>query len=139
MSDLSIKGIDRRGLDDAFAADEVRKSNSILEGRLLEARQQWDEAAQKFAQAAEQEERLGNHCTKSGLSERASLHYFSAASCWARAGNFYRAIALCNDLLRRSDMAEPLRQRIEGYADTLRGRRAEWLTGLPQLAAPAGL
>ncbi|HTU91587.1 MAG TPA: hypothetical protein VMF69_16005 [Gemmataceae bacterium] len=139
MNDPSATGFDRQRLDDAFAADEVRKSNWILEGRLLEARQQWDEAAQKFAQAAEQEERLGNHCTTLGLSDRASLHCFSAASCWARAGNFYRAIALCDDLLRRADLTEPLRQRIEDYADALRGRRAQWLTGLPQLAASAGV
>lgn len=139
MSDPSTVGFDRQGLDDAFTADEVRKSNLILEGRMLEARQQWDEAAQKFAQAAEQEERLGNHCATLGLSERASLHFFSAASCWARAGNFYRAIALCDDLLHRADISGSLRQRIQDYADALRGRRAQWLTGLPQFAVPAGV
>lgn len=139
MSNPSTTGFDRQGLDDAFAAEEVRKSNLILEGRMLEARQQWDEASQKFAQAAEQEERLGNHCAAGGLGERAPLHLFSAASCWARAGNFYRAIALCDDLLRRSDVSESLRQRIQDYAQTLRGRRAQWLSGLPQLAVPAGV
>jgi hypothetical protein len=139
MSDPSTTGFDRQGLDDAFAADEVRKSNLILEGRMLEARQQWDEAAQKFAQAAEQEEHLGNHCATLGLSDRASLHLFSAASCWARAGNFYRAIALCDGLLRRGDVSEPLRQQIQDYAHAVRGRRAQWLTGLPQLATPAGV
>jgi hypothetical protein len=84
MNDPSPTGFDRQGPDDSFAADEVRKSNLILEGRLLEARQQLDEAVQKFAQAAEQEERLGNHCAARGLSDRASLHLYSAASCWAR-------------------------------------------------------
>jgi len=139
MSDLSTTSFERQGLDDAFAADEVRKSNLILEGRLLEARQQWDEAAQKFAEAAEQEERLGNHCAMLSLRDRASLHFYSAASCWARAGNFYRAIALCDDLLGRSDVSESLRQRIQDYAHALRSRRAQWLTGVPQLAAPAGV
>lgn len=139
MSDPSSTGFDRQGLDDAFAADEVRKSNLILEGRLLEARQQWDEAVQKFAQAAEQEERLGDHSAALGLSDRASLHLFSAASCWARAGNFYRAISLCDGLLDRTDLSEPLRQRIQDYAYVLRGRRAQWLAGLPQLAAPSGV
>lgn len=139
MSNPSTTGFDRQRLDDAFTADEVRKSNLILEGRLLEARQQWDEAAQKFAQAAEQEERLGNHCATLGLSDRASLHLYSAVSCWARAGNFYRAIVLCDDLLRRADVSEPLRQRIQDYADTLRSRRVQCLSGLPLLAAPAGV
>jgi hypothetical protein len=76
MSDPTSTGLDRQGLDDAFAADEVRKSNLILEARMLEARQQWDEAAQKFALVAEQEERLGNHCAKLGLSERTAMHFF---------------------------------------------------------------
>jgi tetratricopeptide (TPR) repeat protein len=139
MSDASTTRFDRQSLDAAFAADEVHKSNLILEGRLLEARQQLDEAAQKFAQAAEQEERLSNHCAARGLSDRASLHFYSAASCWARAGNFYRAIALCDDLLRRGDVSESLRQRVQDYAHTLRSRRAQWLTGLPQFVAPAGV
>lgn len=138
MSDPSATGLQRQGLDDVFAAAEARKSNLILEGRLLEARQEWDEAAQKFAQAAEQEERLANHCAALGLSDRASVHFFSAASCWARAGNFYRAIEVCDDLLRRADVSEPLRQRIQDYADALRNRRAEWLSRLPLSAAPVG-
>lgn len=139
MNDPSTAGFNRQGLDDAFAADEVRKSNLILEGRMLEARQQWDEAAQKFAQAAELEERLGNRCAALGLSDRASMHFFSAASCWARAGNFYQAIAVCDDLLRRADVPEPLRQRIQDYAHVLRGRRAQWQSGLPLPATPAGV
>jgi hypothetical protein len=139
MSDPSTTGFDRQGLDDAFATEEVRKSNLILEGRMLESQQQWDEAAQKFAQAAEQEERLGNQCAMRGLGERASMHLFSAASCWARAGNFYSAIALCDDLLCRADSPEPVRQRIQDYAHTLRGRRAQWLSGLPPFAAPSGV
>lgn len=139
MSDPLTTGFERQGLEDAFAAAEVRKSNLILEGRLLEAQLQWDEAAQKFAQAAEQEERLGNRCATLGLSDRASLHLFSAASCWSHAGNFYRAIALCDDLLCRADLSQPLRQRIQDYAHALRGRRAQWLTALPQVAAPAGV
>ena len=130
MSDLSTTGFDRQGLDDAFAAEEAQKSNLILEGRLLEARKQLDEAAQKFAQAAEQEERLGNHCATLGLSDRASMHLFSAASCWARAGNFYRAIALCDDLLCRPGLPDALRRQIEDYALILRGRRTQWTAEL---------
>jgi hypothetical protein len=134
MSDLSTTGFDRKGLDDAFAAEEARKSNLILEGRLLEAQKQLDEAAQKFAQAAEQEERLGEHCATLGLNDRASMHLFSAASCWARAGNFYRAIALCDDILRRRRLPDALRRQIEDYAQILRGRRTQ-LTAELTLAA----
>jgi hypothetical protein len=130
MSDLSTTGFDRQSLDDAFAAAEAHKSNLILEGRLLEARNQLDEAAQKFAEAAEQEEHFGEHCATLGLNDRAAMHLFSAASCWARAGNFYRAIALCDDLLRRPSLPDTLRRQIEDYAQILRGRRTQWTAEL---------
>jgi hypothetical protein len=126
----------KTALKDTFSADEIRKSNLILEGRMLEMHQQWDEAAQKFAQAAEQEERLGNQCRTSGFHDRAALHFYSAASCWGRAGNLYCAIALCDDLLRRTDLPDALRLQIENYLHVLRGRRAQWATESPGIAAP---
>jgi len=58
--------------------------------------------------------------------EKSFLHWFSAASCWAQAGDFYHAIALCDDLLARADLPERLRQRIQEYAHTIRIRRAQW-------------
>jgi hypothetical protein len=131
--------MDRHGLDDAFTAAEVRKSNLILEGQMLEAQQRMDEAARRFAEVAGQEERLAEECATRGLTAKAALHRFSAAGCWARAGNFYQAILLCDDLLHRPDVGEPLRQRIQEYAHASRSRRAQWLTGLGLLAAPAGV
>jgi hypothetical protein len=131
--------MDRHGLDDAFAAAEIRKSNLILEGQMLEAQQRMDEAARWFAEAAVQEELLAEKCATRGLTAKAALHRYSAASCWARAGNFYQAILLCDDLLHRPDLGEPLRQRIQEYAQALRSRRAQWLTGLTPLAAPSGV
>ena len=59
---------------------------------------------------------------------------FSAASSWAQAGNFYKAIALCQALLARADLPEPLRRPIREYAEKLQGRRSEWYAGL-ELAA----
>jgi hypothetical protein len=138
MSGSSTTGMDRQGLDDAFAANEVRKSNLILEGQMLEAQQRMDEAALRFAQAAEQEELLAEKCLELGLTVKAVLHRSSAAGCWARAGNLYRAIQLCDDLLHRVDLPEGLRQQIQSYALALRGRRVQWLAGLALLAIPSG-
>jgi len=138
MNDPSTTGLDRQGLDDAFTAKEVHKSNLILEGQMLEAQQQMDEAARKFAQAAEQEEQLGSFCATLGSSSRAARHFYSAAGCWARAGNFYRAILLCDDLLSRSDVPDALRRHIQDYSRTLRGRRAQWTAELTFATAPTG-
>ena len=130
MSQQPSRGIDRRGLDAAFEADEARKSNLLLESQLLREQGQDEAAARKFAEAAEIEERLSDHCETKGLSEKSFVHRFSAASCWSQAGNFYHAIALCDELLSHADLPGRLRSRIQNYAQTLRSRRAQWYAGL---------
>lgn len=130
MNQQPARGINRQGLDAAFDADEARKSNLILEARLLRDQQQAEAAADKFAEAAEIEERLSDVCESRGLLEKSFVHRFSAASCWAQAGNFYRAIELCDELLGRTDLHGRLRQRVQDYAHALRARRAQWYAGL---------
>ena len=130
MSQRSARGIERRGLDAAFEAEEARKSSLILEAQLLREQQQDETAAEKFAQAAEIEERLSDLCEARGLVEKSFVHRFSAASCWAQAGNFYRALALCDGLLARADLSDRLRQRVEEYAAAIRARRSQWYKGL---------
>jgi hypothetical protein len=123
------RGNSRQGLDAAFEADEARKSDLILEAQLLRERQQ-DEAAVRFAQAAMIEERLGDICEEKGLTEKSFVHPFSAASCWAQAGNFYHAIELCDTLLTQANLPNRLRQHVHAYARTLRDRRAQWYAEL---------
>lgn len=130
MGQQSARGINWQGVDAAFEAEEAHKSDLMLEARLLREQQQDEAAAEKFAQAAEIEECLADLCEAKGLVEKSLVHRFSAASCWAQAGNFYRAITLCDDLLARTDLPDHLRQRVRGYADTLRARRAQWYAGL---------
>jgi len=130
MSQQPARGISRQGLNAAFEAEEVRKSNLILAAQLLREQEKEDEAAAKFAQAAMIEERLSNICEAKKLMEKSFVHCFSAASCWAQAGNFYHAIALCDDLLTRDDLPNRLRQRVYDYAYTLRVRRTQWYAEL---------
>jgi hypothetical protein len=130
MSQEQAQGISRKGIDATFESDEVRKSELILRARLLREEQQYEAAAARFAQAAEIEERLSDLCEAKGLTEKAFMHRFSAASCWAQAGNFYDAIALCDYLLAQEHLPERLRQRVDEYVQTLRARRAEWYAGL---------
>ncbi len=126
MTQQPGQGINRTGLEAAFEADEVRKSNLILEARFLREQARADEAVAKFAEAARIEESLGQRCAAQGLVEKSLLHRFSALSLWAQAGNFYQAIALGDDLLASPGLAERLRQRVQTYTDTLRTRRARW-------------
>lgn len=81
MSEPLPRGIDRSGLDAAFEADEAHKSNLILQARLLRDQNQDETAARNFAEVAEIEERLSDHCAERGLLEKSFVHRFSAASC----------------------------------------------------------
>src|SRR5262249_7200719 len=99
-------GIPSARLDAESEADEARKSALILEARMLHDQQQPEVAADKFAEAAAIEERLAAACDSRGLHQRALVHGFSAASCWAHAGDFHHAIVLCDRLLAREDLPD---------------------------------
>jgi hypothetical protein len=97
-----------------------------MEAQFLEHQGKAEEVIPKFAQAAEIEERLARICREEGLTDKSFVHHFSAASCWARAGNFYGAIRLCDELLARPDVPDRLRKRVHQYSESLRRSRAEW-------------
>jgi hypothetical protein len=120
------RGLSRQGVDATFVADEAQKSRLLLEAQLLRAQQQAEAAADKLVEAAMIEERLRERCFTMGLREKAFVHGFSAASCWAQAGDFHHAIGVCQDLLAHSDLPPRLRHRVDAYAKTLCIRRAQW-------------
>jgi hypothetical protein len=126
MNHPSARGIRRHGVDATFAADETRKSTLMLEAQLLRAQQHFGAAAEKYATAAALEEHLRDVCFQQGLVDKAFVHGFSAASCWAQAGDLHHAIQLCAHLLARADVPDRLRTRIEAYVKTLDARRAQW-------------
>ena len=74
-------GIPCQGLDDAFLAEDTRKSNLLLEGQLLDGQGQPDLAAEKYATAAAIEERLAVHAREIGLPQLARVHELSAVGC----------------------------------------------------------
>lgn len=131
------KGISRQGLDEAFQVEETRKSDLILQASLLREQGQDEAAFLKFAEAAAIEERLRDRCEALGLLPKSFVHGFSAAGCWAQAGDFHHALTLCDGLLARADLPDRLRRRVEEYAATLRTRRSEWYAAL--LKTPAGV
>ena len=134
MSQASPRGIVRSGLDAAFEADEARKSNLILRARMLRDQQDDEGASQHFAEAAEIEASLCDRCEEHGLVQKSIIHRFSAASCWAQAGNFYQAITICDELLAR-ELPERLRRDIKEFAEILRSRRARLYAQLTLVGA----
>lgn len=135
MNQQQAAAINCAGLDTAFETDEARKSSLILEAQLLREQARDDEAARKFAEAAQIEESLSQRCATLGLNEKSFLHSFSALSLWAQAGAFYQAIALGNELLSSPTLPERLRQRVQTYTNTLRLRRAHWYQDLAKATA----
>ena len=91
----------------------------------LRAQDRDEAAAAKLAQAARVEETLSERCLAVGLREKAWLHRFSAASCWAQAGNFYQAIAWCDDLLSQPDLLARSAPACRIYARQFLARRAQ--------------
>jgi hypothetical protein len=125
MNPPKEQGISRKGLGATFKREEIKKSNLLLEIKLLRVQQKdSDEIVAKFAQAASLEEHLSECCARKGLREKFFVHRWSAASCWAGASNFYRALELCDELLAQVDLPDRLRQRIQQYSLTIRARRA---------------
>src|SRR5947207_5466555 len=130
MSSFERRGMDRHGLDEDFAEQEKLKSGLLLDAQLLRAQDRDEEAAALLAEAARIEEQLSERCLAAGRRDKGWLHRFSAASCWAQAGNFYQAIAWCDDLLSQADLSDSLRHRVETYVQQLRARRARWYADL---------
>jgi len=120
--------ISRRGLSVRFIQDEKETSRLTLEANLLKSQHRRKEATRKFAQAARLEMRNSDELLALGLLDLYYIHRFSAASCWAQAGNIYQAIQMCEELLDRFDLKTPLRQRITRYLDVLETRVDQWLT-----------
>jgi hypothetical protein len=135
MSEHPAHSFDRLGLGPAFETGETRKSNLLLEAQLLRAQRQDDAAAAKFAAAAEIEDALSEQSLARGLRDKAWLHRFSAPSCWAQAGDFYHALALCQDLLARDDLPPPVRRQVQDYAEKIRLRRVQWYATLDAATA----
>jgi hypothetical protein len=127
--------VPRRGVDTAFEREEGRKSSLLLEAQRLRQLVQDEAAAARFAEAAEIEESLAHQCEGQNLIEKALIHRFSAASCWAQAGNFYRSLDLCAALLAHPKLPPGLRNRVEEYSRVIRSRRSSWYAELASLAA----
>lgn len=138
MTTRKRQAIGREGLDAAFVKDEMRKSNLILQANLLKAQEQYQDATDRFAEAAQVEEQLSQILLQKGLMTKYFVHRFSALSCWAQAGNIYQAIMMSKELLTCPDLPDHLRQRIQEHVQLLQARRVRWFVEFapPTVTAP---
>jgi hypothetical protein len=117
---------------DEMKEQELRKSDLLLRGRLAKELGQHDAAAKLFGESAQLEEALAAAYSAQDIAEQVWRHQFSAAGCWSQAGNFMRALELCDHLADSPDVPNTLRERAATYAQTLRLRRDRLWTELLQ-------
>lgn len=118
-----MSGMNRGDVSEAMKELSRRKSSLLLEARLAQGDGRDDDAARFFGEAAGLEERLAESYAAQGIAAQVGRHRFSAAGCWSQAGNFLRALELCDSLATDASSPEALRVRAAEYAQTLRDRR----------------
>lgn len=117
-----------------FAEEEVKKSNLLLQAALLRDQGELEQASERFAAAAEIEERLAADAEAHHDWEKALRLRYSAASGWAYAGDFHHALALLRTLEAHADTPLALRCRIHAFAERVQAQREQWHQSLRETA-----
>jgi hypothetical protein len=117
-----------------FAEEEIRKSNLLLQAALLRDRGDLEQASERFAAAAEIEERLAADAETRQEWEKALRLRYSAASGWAYAGDFHHALALLRALEANPKTPPVLRTRIYAFAERVQAQREQWHQSLRETA-----
>ena len=118
---ISIKGMEPEWLD-----READKSNKLIHARMLEEQGEVDAALNLYAEVATEEEQIADYCRRLGLIEKSYINAISAAGCWVRAGDLYRALQGYEALLNDSALTPRMRDNVCELADKLRERRRQW-------------
>ena len=105
----------------------IEKSNFLLRANMLEVQQQFDEAAELFAKAAAIEAQLAVTAQQSGQRDIAMVHLISEMSCWAAAGDTYRALAQGQQVLALPGLTAAQRTHINDFLKQLNQRRRTWM------------
>jgi hypothetical protein len=111
----------------AYTDQVIAKSNLLLRANLLEAQQQFDEAAELFAKAAAIEAKLAATEQQCGQREIALVHQISEMSCWAAAGDTYRALTQGQQVLALPSLTAAQRSHVSEFIQQLHQRRRTWM------------
>lgn len=113
MAQEKTTGIAYKPLPPELQVVEREKARLLLEAHTLKAQARFTEAAERFAQAAHQEEQLADWAARQELSDLHYLHAFSALSCWAQAGDPHRAWQMSHALLTAAPLTTRQRKQLE--------------------------
>lgn len=131
-----LQGLDVSAFSEAHWEKDAGKSRLLLEARILWEQGQEAVALDAFAQAARLEEELMQESRDASVWQKFYVHAFSAAHCWVKAGNFYRARQLCQTILQQPDLTQPLKEKAEALLEGLQdGQRAYWASVQQKAAA----
>lgn len=103
------------------------KTRLVLEANRLRLQQQFRTAADHFAQAARYEQQLADWADMEQLRDLSYLHRFSAVSCWAQAGDPYRALLLIQQMLTIMTLNQKQYEQLQAFRTKLEGRMIEWM------------
>lgn len=119
-------GISTRGIAPEWKAKEKEKSNLLLRAWTLEIEGNIEAALNHYVQAAQMEEQIAAYSKSIGLDMKSWYDAISAAGCWAKAGDLYRALHIYETLLDDPTLHPTTRSHVCQLADRLRERRRQW-------------
>ena len=130
-----IKEDELQELPSVYTDLVVEKSNSLLRANMLEAQQQFTEAAELFAASATIEAELATIAQSHGQSDIALIHLISEMSCWAAAGDTYRALSQGQKILLVPGLTAGQKAHVEHFLQQLKQRRQMWMASWSYQAA----
>lgn len=130
-------GTSIEGMTPEWLAREGEKSNKLIRARMTEQMGDPDVAMTLYAEVAAEEEQIRDYCRSLGLVEKTYIKAVSAAGCWAKAGDLYRALQQYDALLNDPTLTPKMRNQVCELAAELREQRRQWLTFRLQSQAEA--
>jgi hypothetical protein len=115
--------------------EEKRKSNLLLQAAVIRDSGDMEQASTLFAAAAEIEELLAREADARQDDMHALRAWYSAASAWAYAGDFYHALTLLRTLEGRPGVPVALRDRIHAFSEKVQEQREHWRETLLELTS----
>lgn len=120
-----------------YTVQVKEKSNLLLRANLLDAQKNFDEAAELFARVAQMESKLAEIARQHGEPQIALVHLVSEMSCWAAAGDTYRALALGQQILASTSLSPSQQSHVRSFVTQLNDRRRVWMESWHDMAPVA--
>ncbi|MEM7133964.1 MAG: hypothetical protein AAF702_47155 [Chloroflexota bacterium] len=114
----------------------IEKSNLLLRANMHEAQQEFDEAAELFAKSAMLEAELAVTAYEYNQPDIALVHLISEISCWAAAGDTYRAVSQGQRMLASPTLTTAQRIHLNELVEKLNLRRRSWMASWDAQIAP---